>query len=72
MAVAMRAHVSPVVAKGFPAAVMSDPNALDYVWGDAIGGVAMPLLDNVSSLTRPTCVVAAAHTHPATPRCQFA
>jgi hypothetical protein len=53
----MISFLNSVLADENPAAVMFDLTALDYVWGDGIARLAMPLLDK-SSRSRPAAIVA--------------
>lgn len=56
---AMINFLRTVMTEAKPAAVLFDLTALDYVWGDAIAGLAMPLLEEgTDSRFRPSVIVA--------------
>jgi hypothetical protein len=60
-ALQMRHFLRTVVDETAPAAVVLDLLAVDYVWGDAIGSLALPLLDKGQAF-RPVAIVATGQT----------
>jgi hypothetical protein len=54
----MKAYTAEVVKRERPIAVLFNLTELRYKWGDAIGGIAFPLLDRERSSFTPACVVA--------------
>src|SRR2546421_9228012 len=57
----MRDYVAAVVAEAEPAAALLDLTALDYEWGDALAGLALPLRTGATGC-RPFCIVATGRT----------
>jgi hypothetical protein len=57
----MRDYLAAVVAEAEPAAALLDLTALDYEWGDALAGLALPLRTGATDC-RPFCIVATGRT----------
>jgi hypothetical protein len=64
MAAVMRQYVEEGLALHQPAAILFDLTQLDYVWGDAVSRIALPILQQrqIAPATCPVCVVAAGKT----------
>jgi hypothetical protein len=57
----MRDYLAAVVAEAEPAAALLDLTALEYEFGDALGGLALPLQTRAKGC-RPFCIVATGRT----------
>src|SRR5215831_5865604 len=58
----MVSYLRSVLATTNPAAVLFDLQRLKYTWGDAIGGLALALLEDDARRFRPSAIVAGGRT----------